>query len=254
MRSMRRKSRSLLLGAGALLAVLTSGEWRQSAWSAEPKPAVPVRLSPQPVGHSQPWIGVGVPAYVPAASKIETEVIEATRWLGIPVVRTARFPAASPVAFFCASALADRQFPARLRSFVAGGGRALLTSRLAAHLGRLPSEHAERIFVLPSGLGPAGVLALPQAQVDQLRNFALRPLGLRMEAPPRVALTLIGRDGLLVENRNSYAAGVKLTFLTEKWPTIQYLSSGGSEIPLNGSTVALQAPPRGKQRFQIVSR
>jgi hypothetical protein len=251
---MRTDHVSFLVVVGALSTVVVSGNWRQTAWGAETEPAASVRLNPRPANRSQPWIGVGVPAYVPAASTTEAEVIEATRWLGIPVVRTARFPTASPIAFFCAGALADRQFPARLRSFVAGGGRALLTSRLAARLGRLPSEHADRIFVLPSGQGVPGVLALPQAQVDQLRNFALRPLGLRMEAPPRVALTLIGRDGLLVENRNSYAAGVKLTFLTEKWPTIQYLSSGGSEIPLNGSTVALQAPPRGKQRFQIVSR
>jgi hypothetical protein len=75
-----------------------------------------------------------------------------------------------------------------------------------------------------------------------------------MEAPPRVALTLVGQEGLVVENRNPYAAGVKLTFLTEKWPTIQCLASEGSQIPLVGSTVALQAPPHGRQRFQIVSR
>jgi hypothetical protein len=251
---MRTDHVSFLAVVGALSTVAASGNWWQTAWGAETKPAVPVRLNPQPASHDQPWIGFGVPAYVPAASTTEAEVIEATRWLGIPVVRTARFPTASPVAFFCACALGDRQFPARLRSFVSGGGRALLTSRLASHLGRLPSERADHIFVLPSGQGPAGVLALPQAQVDQLRNFALHPLGLRMEAPPRVALTLLGQESLVVENRNPYAAGVKLTFLTEKWPAIQYLSSEGSEIPLTGSTVALQAPPKGKQRFQIVSR
>jgi hypothetical protein len=244
---------SALLGAGALLAGLVAGD-RQPAWSAETPATAAVSTNPQPAAGTLRPVGFSVPAYAPAASKTEADVIEATRWLGIPVVRSSRFPSESPVAFFCAGALADRQFPARLRSFVTGGGRALVTSRLASHLGRLPSEHADRVFVLPSSQGPAGVLALPQAQVDRLRNFALYPLGLRMEAPPRVALTLVGQQGLVVENRNPYAAGVKLTFLTEKWPTIQCLASEGAEIPLDGHTVALQAPPRGTQRFRIVSR
>jgi hypothetical protein len=182
------------------------------------------------------------------------DVINAARQLGIPLVNTSRFPASSPVAFFSTASLADRRFSGRLRLFVAGGGRALLTSRLAGRLGRLPSEYAERIFVLPSRDGARTVLALPQVQVDRLRNFTLFPLGLRMEAPPRVSLSLIGRQALVLENGNSFAAGVKLTFLANKWPVIQALSNDETEIPLTGSTVSLQAPPKARQRFEIVSR
>jgi hypothetical protein len=196
----------------------------------------------------------GVPAYVPAGATQESDVLDAARQLGIPLVRTSRFPTGSPVAFFSTASLTDQQFSQRLRSYVKGGGRALLTSRLAGRQGRLPSEFAQRIFVLPSRDGARTVLALPQVQVDRLRNFALFPLGLRMEAPPRVSLSLIGREALVLENGNSFAAGVKLTFLTGKWPKIQALSSDETEIPLAGSTVALQAPPKARQRFEIVSR
>jgi hypothetical protein len=196
----------------------------------------------------------GVPAYVPSPTGPELDVVNAARQLGIPLVNTSRFPSGSPVAFFCAASLTDRQLSQRLRSFVAGGRRALVTSRLAGRLGRLPSEFAERIFVLPSQNGARTVLALPQVQVDRLRNFTLFPLGLRMEAPPRVALSLIGREALVLENGNSFAAGVKLTFLANKWPAIQALSNDETEIPLTGSTVSLQAPPKVRQRFEIVSR
>jgi hypothetical protein len=185
---------------------------------------------------------------------LETEVIDAARLLGIPLARTQQFPAASPSAFFCAAALADPQFPRQLRSYVAGGGRALLTSRLAAHLGRLPSQFADRIWILPSQGGTRTVLSLPQSQVDPLRNFVLTPLGLRMEAPPRVALTLLDRTALIVDNRNAFAAGVKLTFLAAKWPDVRALSGESGEIPLSGSTVALQAPPKAAQRFQVICR
>src|SRR5262249_23758348 len=138
-----------------------------------------------------------VPAYAPAGSQAEAGIVDAAQLLGIPLVQTPRFPSTSPVAFFSTAALADRQLVPRLRAFVTAGGRALVTSRLASRLGRLPSERAEHIFILPSTQGAASVLGLPQAQVDGLRNFVLHPLGLRMEAPPRVALRLIGSDGLV---------------------------------------------------------
>jgi hypothetical protein len=201
-----------------------------------------------------PAVVSAVPAYAPAASQAEAAVVDAARLLGIPLVRTPRFPSVSPVAFFCASALADRQFVPRLRAFVNAGGRALVTSRLASHLGRLPSEHADHVFILPSRQGAATVLALPQAQVDRLRNFVLYPLGLRMEAPPRVSLTLIGDDALVLENRNPFIAGVKLTFLATRWPMIYALATDSAEVPLIGSSVALQAPPKATQHFRIVSR
>ena len=232
----------------------TSGRLKPPAWGSEaaaPRSARADRHLLSPIAHPSPS---GVPAYAPVASRAEAGIIDATRLIGIPVVRTGQFPSASPVAFFCASALADRQFPQRLRSFVAAGGRALITSRLAGRLGRLPSEFAGRIFVLPSDGGPTGVLALPQAQVERFRNFALFPLGLRMEAPPRVSLALMGRRALVVENHNPYAAGIKLTFLADQWPTIQCLASEGTEIPLHGRSVALQAPPKAAEQFQIVSR
>lgn len=195
-----------------------------------------------------------VPTYVPAGSRAEADVVEATRLIGIPVVRTSQFPAVSPVAFFCTAAMADRQFPGRLRAYVGAGSRALVTSRLADRLGRLPSQFAGRIFILPSGHGRVTVLSLPQAQVDRLRNFALYPLGLRVQAPPRVALTLEGREALVLENQNPYAAGVRITFLTGKWPAVAGLSNRDARLPLVGSSVSLQAPPKSAQRFQIVSR
>jgi hypothetical protein len=185
---------------------------------------------------------------------VESDVIDAARLLGIPLVRTPRFPTGSPAAFFAASALSDRQFPGRLRAYVQGGGRALVTSRLANRLGRLPSEHAGRIYILPSSAGTTGVLALPQAQVDRLRNFVLYPLGLRMEAPPRVSLRLVSRDTLVLENHNAFAAGVKLTFFGKKWPAVEALAGDEGILRLMGSSIALQAPPQAVQRFQVVSR
>jgi hypothetical protein len=90
--------------------------------------------------------------------------------------------------------------------------------------------------------------------VDRLRNFMLFPLGLQMEAPPRVSLVLVGHEALVIENQNPFAAGIRLTFLPAKWPAIESLSNGSRDVPLSGSTVSLQAPPKAVQRFRIVTR
>jgi hypothetical protein len=234
-------------GVAAAL-TLTSITGAQAAGAA---PGAP--LSP-PAARASQAAPSSVPAYAPAGAAEEAGVLDAARLLGIPVARTAQFPAASPVAFFSAACMADRQFARRLRTYVAGGRRALVTSRLALRLGRLPSDFAARVFILPSQGGARTVLALPQAQVDRLRNFTLFPLGLRMEAPPRVSLRLVGREALVIENQNAFAAGVKLTFLKPNWPGISALANDDGPVPLSGSTVSLQAPPKKSQRFRIVSR
>jgi hypothetical protein len=231
----------------AAVSVIFGGSLGGQVWAAEGAGAPAASRVSQPAPSS-------VPAYEPARATDEAGVINAARLLGIPLARTAQFPSASPVAFFSTACLADRQLPGRLRTYLAAGRRALVTSRLASRLGRLPSEFAARVFILPSEGGARTVLALPQAQVDRLRNFTLFPLGLRMEAPPRVSLRLVGREALVIENQNAFAAGVKLTFLTAKWPGIAALANDEGPVPLSGSTVSLQAPPRTTQRFQIVSR
>src|SRR5207245_740434 len=120
--SMGKCGMSLLLAIGAIAG--TGENSRQPAWSAEASPPAPTSPRDQPSTFNLQPSNLGVPAYAPTASNAEAEVIEAARWLGIPVVRTPLFPSASPVAFFCACALSDRQFPHRLRAFVSGGGRA----------------------------------------------------------------------------------------------------------------------------------
>lgn len=241
-----------LMGVGVTSLAMTGAGFAVPAAAPRPIDAPPsaVRAAERTPGTAPS----SVPAYAPAGGTEEAGVVDAARLLGIPLTRTSRFPTASPVAFFSTASLADRQLTRRLRSFVASGGRALVTSRLAGRLGRLPSEFAARVFILPSQGGARTVMALPQAQVDRLRNFVLFPLGLRMEAPPRVSLRLVGREALVIENQNAFAAGIKLTFLASKWPGISALANDEETVPLSGSTVSLQAPPNTTQRFEIVSR
>jgi hypothetical protein len=195
----------------------------------------------------------GVPAYQPAGAK-QTPAGEnpaALEVIGIPLVPTATFPHEARAAVFALPALGDRQFVPQLRRYLAGGGRALITGGLAQRLGRLPSQYADRIYVLRVMNDGRPLAALPQNTVDSARNFLLAPLGLRIQAPPRVLFHFVGRDRLLVENWNPWAAGVKINFRGDRWPGISSLQFGAENVPVHVNLATFQVPPRSSQMLRV---
>jgi hypothetical protein len=200
----------------------------------------------------------GVAAYVPPGARAQGEdgVFDAVALLAIPLVRTPAFPSDAPSAFFSTHALSDRQFLPRLRRFLNEGRRALVTSRLAARLGVLPVRYADRLYVVSTAGGPASLLQMRQTSVDSARNFILYPLGLRIHAPPRVALAVFGHQALIVENFNDYAAGIKMTFRKPVWPDVAGIETGDgeAEIRVDYNLAQVQVAPRTARLLRVVPR
>jgi hypothetical protein len=200
----------------------------------------------------------GIAAYMPAGARGRGDdgVLETVALMAIPLVRTSSFPNDAPAAFFSSHALADRQLVPRLRRFLAGGSRALITGRLAARLNGLPDRYADRVFVLSAPRGNAGLLSLPQTSLDRVRNFILFPMGLRIQAPPRVALAVYGQNELRVTNLNKYAAGLKLTFRRPIWPEISALrtADGATSVPVDFNLAQVQVAPGMTRSLRLVVR
>lgn len=194
-----------------------------------------------------------IPAYQPAdtAGNGTVESADALEMLGIPLAPTTRFPRGARAAIFTLPALSDPQFVPRLRQYLASGGRALITQRLAARLGRLPSLYADRVYILRLPAPEVSVDSLPQSTVDEARNFLLSPLGLNIQAPPRVRFRLLGNDQLQVENCNPWAAGVKISFRPGRWPRARVLESDGAMVPLQVNLAAFQIPPHTRRVFRM---
>jgi hypothetical protein len=213
-------------------------------------------------GHSErlqearEWPERGVAAYMPPGARPRGEegVFDAVALLAVPLVKTAAFPSGAPAAFFSTHALTDRQLIPRLRRFLAAGGRALITSRLTVRLGGLPGRYADRIFVLSTAGGPRALLALPQTTIDRARNFVLFPLGLRVQAPPRVTLSLYGQRAVRVENYNNYAAGIKMAFQRPVWPALDELQTadGETEVRVASNLAQMQVAPLTGRLLQVV--
>jgi hypothetical protein len=195
----------------------------------------------------------GVPAYQPVGAKTPAAGENATtlQVLGIPLVPTSQFPHGARSAVFTMASLADSQLAIQLRRFLASGSRALITGRLADRLGRLPSQYADRVYVLRGSQREQALTALPQDTVDGARNFLLHPMGLRIQAPPKVIFRIVGSDAIVVENTNAWAAGVKITFRRDRWPRLAALQSDGGSVPLQMNLATFQVPPKSARMFRV---
>lgn len=92
---------------------------------------------------------------------------------------------------------------------------------------------------------PLGILELPQAAVDKIREAFTTPLGYKMEAPARVTLQPLGATQFVIQNYTAKNASVRFS--------APYGSSGGFSDRLGEKTYTLQGrqldisiPARGR--------
>ena len=172
--------------------------------------------------------------------------------IGLPIIPTHQFPAGAKAAFFSAHAAHDQGFSAKLREFLAGGGRAVVTPRAPA----LASQSGVEVLPLPAA--PRDLVSLRAEEITALRKAALAPVGLALEGPPGVSLYLLGDRKLALENFNEEPVEMRLTIpdaaayrlaLTLGRPGAELLPHGGSlrvTVPGRSLVAAEQGEPRGR--------
>lgn len=154
----------------------------------------------------------GIAAYKPANSHPEKEprVFDFLGMLGLPLAPCHAFPANAQAAFFPVHALKDARFVERFEKFVRAGRPVLITDGLAAKLAGQPALQAPNVRVLPVKGDPKSLLALPPAELDELRAPLLRPFQVDFHAPHRVGLYLFNGGRWVVENFNDQPVSVEL--------------------------------------------
>ncbi|MFZ5829925.1 MAG: hypothetical protein ACOY3P_07545 [Planctomycetota bacterium] len=155
---------------------------------------------------------VGIAAYKPPSSPPQNEprVFDFVGMLGLPLVPCHEFPADARAAFFSVHAMKDPQFTERLKSFLKGGRRALITDGLAKQLAGTVDLKRENVRVLDVKGDPKSLLELDQPALASLRKPLLAPYERSFEAPPRVALYLFDDGSWVIENFGDEAAVAKL--------------------------------------------
>ncbi|MCL5280558.1 MAG: hypothetical protein M1376_11690 [Planctomycetes bacterium] len=131
----------------------------------------------------------------------EEYVYDFAGMLGLPLVPTDEIRTDVKAAFLPVHALKDSQWQSKLGTMLSAGAPVLVTDGLARRLPPALADH-KNLLVLPVNGKPKGLLDLTREQLKPIRDKLLAPLGLRFDAPNKVALYLLGDHCAAVENFN----------------------------------------------------
>jgi hypothetical protein len=141
----------------------------------------------------------------------EQYVYDFVGMLGLPLVPDAEIRFDAKAAFFPIHVLRDPEFPVKLKRMLAAGKPVLITDGLAERLGDVNLDD-ENLVILKVNGKPRSLLELTREQIKPIRDKLLQPLGIQFDAPNKVALYLIGKDCLIVENFNDEPIDATLAF------------------------------------------
>jgi len=153
--------------------------------------------------------GIAAPKPPNSDAYDEQYVFDFVGMLGLPLVPTAEIDADASAAFFGVHALKDPAFSGKLVKMLAAGKPVLITDGLSKRLDGVNPDR-ENVTILKVNGKPRSLLALTQEQLGPIRDKLLAPFGLKMDAPNKVALYLMGDDCLIVENFNDEPVDVTI--------------------------------------------
>ncbi|MCU0916706.1 MAG: hypothetical protein MUC88_19410 [Planctomycetes bacterium] len=159
----------------------------------------------------QPLRGIAAPKPPNSDAGNEQYVYDFVGMLGLPLVPAHEIRPDVKAAFLPVHALKDPQAQAKLDTMLQAGTPVLVTDGLARKLPPACTDNAN-VTVLKVNGKPNSLLDLTREQLKPIRDKLLAPLGLRFDAPNKVALYLIGDHCIAVENFNDEAISASLEF------------------------------------------
>jgi hypothetical protein len=160
---------------------------------------------------NKPLKGVLAPKPPNSDAYDEQYVFDFVGTLGLPLVPAAEIDTEVKAAFFSVHALKDPDFSNKLKKMLGAKKPVLITDGLAERLDGVNLNN-DNLTILKVGGNPRSLLNLTGRQLRPIRDKLLAPFGIRLEAPNKVALYLIGVDCLVVENFNDGTVNVVLEF------------------------------------------
>ena len=128
--------------------------------------------------------------------------------LGLPLVPTEQIDMNADAAFFPIHILKDPSYKEKMDKFLSDGKPVLISDGLANQIENL--DQYDNLQVLNVKGNPRDILRLSRAEVNEMRNKMLKPLGLSFDAPTMVSLYLMGEDLIIIENFKDEAVSVTL--------------------------------------------
>ncbi len=184
----------------------------------------------------KPIKGIAAPKPPNSDAFDEQYVYDFVGMLGLPLAPTAEINPDAETAFFPVHALKDPDFTAKLKAMLAAGKPVLITDGLAKRLTGINLD-SDNLTILKVNGSPRNLLELTRQQLKPIRDKMLAPLGMKFDAPNKVALYLIGDHCLIVENFNDEPidAGIEISSPVTARKKLVLPGDGNADFSLSGA-------------------
>jgi hypothetical protein len=159
----------------------------------------------------QPLRGIAAPKPPNSDASDEQYAYDFVGMLGLPLVPTDEIRTDVKAAFLPVHAQKDPQWQSKLGTMLRADRPVLVTDGLARKLPPALTDN-KNLSVLQVNGKPSRLLDLTREQLRPIRDRLLAPLGLRFDAPNKVALYLFGDHCVAVENFNDEPVTAALEF------------------------------------------
>ena len=156
--------------------------------------------------------------------------------MGIPLVPADKIDERAESAAFPVQVLKDSNFSGKLERMLKAGKPVMITDGLARRLADQNLLENENLIVLKVDGEPKNLLKMSRKELNPLRDKLLAPMGLKFDAPNKVALYLIGDNHIVIENFNdepvdtvleyTRASGFNKTLTLPEDADVEYSSAG----------------------------
>lgn len=132
--------------------------------------------------------------------------------MGIPLVPSHVIDEQAESAIFSVQVLKDPYFSVKLDNMLKAGKPVLITDGLAKRLSNKTLLENKNLNVIKVEGEPRDLIKLSKEELKNTRDRLLEPLGLKFDAPNKVALYLIGDNHIIIENFNDKPVSATLEF------------------------------------------
>jgi hypothetical protein len=194
-------------------------------------------------------VGITAPKKMDEDPPVEKLIYGYLGMLGLPVIADIKLDKEAPALILGPQAAGFSNVRRFARDF-AGAGKPIVLTKGFTDLTGLSLPGSPALDSSGYGAGPQGdpwaLMNIPN--IESLRDYLLRPFGVTLRAPARVALNLYDDDMELLQNFNNEAVRVTLDLAgrNPKARTLRLVLSEGKKVDMarRGSAYDLSIPPR----------
>jgi hypothetical protein len=190
----------------------------------------------------KPYKGIHLPKLPNSEPFKEQYIFSFLGMLGLPLVPAHEINEQAGSAIFTVHALKKPGFSATLGRMLNAGKPVVITDDLSKLLSDQTLLVNKNLTVLKVGGDPKNLLKLTREELKPIRDKLLTPLGLKFDAPAKVALYLPGDNCFIVENFNDEQVDVTLDFtsVSSVRKVLILPQEGQAEISQSKNSVRIQ--------------